>query len=170
MSNYENGCIYIIKSKDETISDSYIGSTTNFERRKYQHKHNINLYTCVKHKYKLYQFIREHGGWDNFTMSILCHHSCECKHELMLKEKEFVLNLMPTLNSQVPLRTRQEWVSDNREYINKKSNDYYHNNKDKCLASQKKWSNANKDKIALIKKKYYEKKKLKEQTNASLSV
>ena len=39
---YENGLIYKVCCNDPTISDCYIGSTTNIVKRKQNHKHNCN--------------------------------------------------------------------------------------------------------------------------------
>ena len=182
MPDYSNSCIYQIICKDETIKDSYIGSTTNFKRRMNQHRDSVDNYKSRKHKYKLYQFIRAHGGWQNWIMKPIIHYSCLDKMEAAEHERFYYDSLKPTLNDQIPLRTRKEWIEANRPKINKLANNYYHNNKDKCLESQKKWTSKNKEKIKIIKKTYYEKNKdkileqkkekyaLSKSTNPSLSV
>jgi len=42
MVNYEKSTIYKIVCKDVNIKDCYVGSTTNFNRRKQEHKYNCN--------------------------------------------------------------------------------------------------------------------------------
>jgi hypothetical protein len=41
----------------------YVGSTKKFNQRKSQHK-----FHCISSEIKVYQMIREHGGWDQFDM------------------------------------------------------------------------------------------------------
>jgi hypothetical protein len=60
--------IYRIQDNNDP-EQFYIGSTLNLSRRKSHHKKNVRnkvgkLYWC-----KLYQYIRDKGGWDNFTFS-----------------------------------------------------------------------------------------------------
>ncbi len=182
MLNYNQSIIYKIICKDETILDVYVGSTTNFNRRLCQHRENVTNYKCRKSNYKVYKFIREHGGWSNWEMIAISEINCDDKNELKQHERLYIDALNSTLNTQIPLRTRKEWEADNRDKINKNANNYYHENKQKCLESQKKWSSKNKDKISAIKKVYYQKnkdkilenKKIKynalKSTNPSLSV
>ena len=42
MVNYENAVIYKICCKDPTITDNYIGSTTDYKNIKINHKSNCN--------------------------------------------------------------------------------------------------------------------------------
>ena len=71
-NKYMNTSIYKIYCKDETVVDIYIGHTTNFEKRKMDHM----LETETSHR-KVYGFIRNHGGWDNWKMIILSSYICK---------------------------------------------------------------------------------------------
>ena len=68
--DYNKTVIYKIVCKDESITDVYVGSTTNFNARKSGHKsasvrfHNVNR---LKHR-KLYITIYENGYWENWNM------------------------------------------------------------------------------------------------------
>ena len=159
MPDYSNSTIYKIICKDPSIIDSYIGSTTNFKKRIYAHKDCVNNYKSRKHKYKLYQFIREHGGWNNFIITPIIKYNCETKLEVAQHERFYIDAIKPSLNDQIPLRTRKEWIEANRNKVNKYANNYYHGNKDKCLAAQKKWVDSNKDKVKKIKTEYYNRNK-----------
>ena len=53
--------IYKLCCKNTDIKEIYIGSTTNFKRRKYNHKSNY----LKKNKFKVYEFINENEGWEN---------------------------------------------------------------------------------------------------------
>tara|TARA_R110001632_G_scaffold82407_1_gene182919 strand:+ start:281 stop:829 length:549 start_codon:yes stop_codon:yes gene_type:complete len=160
MPDYSNSTIYQIICKDENIKDIYIGSTTNFKRRMIQHRDSVDNYKSRKHKYKLYTFIRAHGGWQNWIMKPIIHYSCLNKMEVAEHERFYYDSLKPSLNDQIPLRTRKEWEDANRPKLNKMANDYYHNNKDKCLESQNKWRSANKEILKIRKKEYYQKNKV----------
>ena len=47
---------------------------------------------------KLYVYIRENGGWDNFTMEAIQISDYETKQEALRDEQNFIINLKPTLN------------------------------------------------------------------------
>ena len=51
-----------------SITDVYVGQTTNFRTRKSRHKRNCCNSDYEKHHLKVYQYIRENGGWENFDM------------------------------------------------------------------------------------------------------
>jgi hypothetical protein len=62
-TDYTRTVIYMIKhiENEELI---YIGSTTDFTKRKYSHKRD-----CMKQKVlKVYEMINKNGGWDSFKM------------------------------------------------------------------------------------------------------
>ena len=100
--DYSNTNIYKITCKDETISDVYVGHTTNFVQRKYAHKicctNNNNNNNC-----KLYQVIRNNGGWDNWKMEIIEFINCKDLYEAIKKEQEYVVLFKATLNTIEPL-------------------------------------------------------------------
>lgn len=93
---YDKFVIYIIK---HIYSDNfYIGSTDNFSSRKSKHKKTT--YNRVKKSYhrKLYKFIRENKGWDNFTIEILEHYPCDTLKEGRCIEFDYIDQMKPTLN------------------------------------------------------------------------
>jgi len=65
-NKYQNGLIYKLYCKDKAITDIYVGSTTTFYARRRKHKSNTKTKTQ-----KVYSFIREHGGWDNWIMHLI---------------------------------------------------------------------------------------------------
>ena len=79
--NYLNTIIYKIVCKDLSITDVYIGQTTNFRTRKNQHKRNCCNPDAEKHHLKVYQYIRENGGWENFDMIEIEKYSCNDANE-----------------------------------------------------------------------------------------
>jgi hypothetical protein len=70
MVNYSKGNIYKLCCNDSIIKDIYVGSATNFSRRKSGHKSYCNNPNNIKYNYHVYKFIRENGGW------------CECGCEV----------------------------------------------------------------------------------------
>jgi predicted GIY-YIG superfamily endonuclease len=108
----DNFCLYTIRPKCPNDTNLYIGSTTDFSRRKSQHKKAVTnkrggTYYCI-----LYRYIRKCGGWDNFTMEKILDYPCETKHEGLLKEKEYIIKHEATLNSVMPVSDFTERMND----------------------------------------------------------
>lgn len=97
--DYGNTIIYKISCKDSLITDLYIGHTTDFTKRRKSHRHACSDPTT---RVKLYTFIREHGGWQNWRMQIIAFHCCNDLLEARQKEQEYFISLGATLNSVEP--------------------------------------------------------------------
>ena len=93
--------IYKIISKDSNCDYLYIGSTIDFNRRFKEHKRKYNNEKSKKYNFKLYKFIRENGGFDNFEM-IIIENFTECKNKLELRQREqyWIDELNSKLNTQ----------------------------------------------------------------------
>jgi hypothetical protein len=65
--NYQNTIIYKIVCNDLNIKDCYVGSTTDFIRRKHVHRNNAVNITPRSHLY-VYEFINKNGRWNNWEM------------------------------------------------------------------------------------------------------
>jgi hypothetical protein len=96
--DYSKGLIYKIHCKNPEITDIYVGSTTNFRGRKSRHKSALER-NC---KLNVYNFIRVNGGWDNWFMTEIEKYPCNDKRELEKREREVILELKASLNSQIP--------------------------------------------------------------------
>ena len=101
--DYSNTIIYKITCKDPGIKDVYVGHTTNFVQRKHAHKQSCINIKSNNHKCKLYTTIREHGGWQNWTMEIINFFNCNDHYEARIKEHEYFVLLNATLNSIDPM-------------------------------------------------------------------
>ena len=132
-SRYQKGLIYKLCCRDTAITDIYVGSTCNFRRRKANHKHNCNNENRKGYNTYVYQFIRDHGGWENFEMIELLKYPCNTKRELGLKEREYLELLGGTLNKRVPTRSIKEHYEENKEQINENTKAYYQKNKEQLL-------------------------------------
>jgi hypothetical protein len=101
--DYNNTIIYKITCCDETIKDVYVGHTTNFVQRKHAHKQGCNNEKSSNYNCKLYNTIREHGGWKNWKMEIINFFNCRDHYEARQKEQEYFVSLNATLNSIEPM-------------------------------------------------------------------
>ena len=155
MPNYSNTIIYKICCKDPSITDIYIGSTCNFRARKAEHKFSCNNETCKEYNKRAYQFIRAHGGWDNFSMIMIHEASVENKLQKGKLEREFIEEMKPTLNIQLPTRTKKEWNEANKEKIKEWKQEYREANKEKIIQKAKEYYEDNKEKILSNKREKF---------------
>ena len=139
MPDYSKTIIYKIVCRDLSILDIYVGHTTNFCKRKSQHKTACNneseLVRC--YNYYVYQFIRDHGGWSNWDMIEICGIECVDKSDAARHERKYIEDLGATLNQNIPGRTIAEWYADNKEDQLEKKHIYYEGNKEVLLEKQK---------------------------------
>ena len=101
--DYSNTMIYKITCKDPQVKDVYVGHTTNFVQRKYAHKQSCINDKAANHNCKLYQAIRNNGGWNNWFMEIIGVFNCKDHYEARKKEQEYFDLLHATLNSIEPI-------------------------------------------------------------------
>ena len=149
MVNYQNGMIYKIAHRYSPYV--YIGSTTNFNRRKSQHKECCNNEKSKQYNQKVYQTIRELGGWDNFEMVLVA--KCPCDDKKELHAKEFEYQKLFDVNMNVNDASSGFDPSD-PEYKKKYLKEYYEKNREEKILKQKKYYENNKEKN---RKKKYEK-------------
>lgn len=98
MPDYSKTLIYKIVCKDATVADFYIGHTTDIHQREITHKTRCNEKNQQSH-HKIYKFIRENGGWENWTIEILDHYpQCKTLVEAITHEQEWITKLNPSLN------------------------------------------------------------------------
>ena len=101
--DYSNTIIYKIVCNDINIKDTYVGHTTNFVQRKHAHKQGVNNPKYSNYSCKLYKFIRNHGGWNNWSMIIVAFKNCNNNYEACALEHEYYKLLNANLNSIDPL-------------------------------------------------------------------
>jgi hypothetical protein len=157
--DYSKTIFYRIVCNDLNIKDCYVGHTTNFIKRKQQHKYNCNSELSKLSNLKVYQFIDENGGWENWSMVMIEQISCENFNEACKLERKFLEEFNGTLNGNIPSRTQKERNKDNNEKIKEWHKNYKENNKDKIKEQSKKYRENNKDKIKKNLKEWYEQNK-----------
>lgn len=91
--------IYKIYCRDPSITDCYVGSTDDLKKREYQHKKSSN-----NSDLKVYRFIREHGGWDNWILEVVFQNYIvdEITDLKLYYEYKYIHELNSTLNSKKP--------------------------------------------------------------------
>jgi hypothetical protein len=97
--DYSKSVIYKICSRDKSITDVYIGSTTSFVRRKNSHKSTCNNETDKGYNLYVYGFIRESGGWNEWEMIQIEEYPCTSRRELEFREEQIRTELNATLNT-----------------------------------------------------------------------
>jgi hypothetical protein len=152
--DYSKIVIYKLVCNDENIIDVYVGSTTDFIKRKYQHKSCSNGNTCKVASCKIYKTIRDNGGWDNWQMIQIEEFPCTNGEEARDRELYWYDQLHATMNSNRPLK-----LSDAEYYIQTREHrkQYYEQNKDRLIEYGKKHYENNKNYYS----EYYQKNKEK---------
>ncbi len=108
-----------------TISDyTYIGSTKDFTQRKIAHK---NL--CKKKELKVYELIREAGGWDKCEMIPIEEYDCEGQLQARIREEYWRREYNANLNTRRAYITEEERNIQDKE-LTKKWKD---NNRELCI-------------------------------------
>jgi len=134
--DYNKSIIYKIEHL-ENPELLYVGSSTNFIKRKQQHKLCCNDENNIKYNTKVYKMIRENGGWDQFKIIIIKEYPCDSKINLLIEEDRIMKELKANLNSQ------RAYISIEEEKLQKKELD-------------KQYRINNLEKIKQYEKKYYE--------------
>ena len=151
MPDYSKNIIYKLCCKNLDVKNIYVGSTCNFTKRKSAHKTDSNNLNCKKYNLKVYKFIRDNGGFENWEMIMIEEYPCENKMQKIKRERHHIELLCSTLNSYVPGRDMKEYYQDNKEKIK----EYRKNNSDKM----KEYREDNKQKVKEFQKEWYEKNK-----------
>ena len=116
--DYSKIIIYKIVCKDLNIQDVYVGSTSDFRRRKCEHKRRCNAITDSAYNHKKYIIIRENGGWDNWDMIEIEKYPCNDGNEARQRERYWYESLQSTLNTLYPNKSKKEYFTE--RYQNKK--------------------------------------------------
>ena len=97
--------IYKITCDSPDVQSLYVGSTKHFKNRKHGHMMKSKDEKCT---FKLYNTIREHGGFSNWTMEIIEFFTCNTFLEARIRERFFCEELRADLNIYRPQVSQQE--------------------------------------------------------------
>jgi hypothetical protein len=96
-TDYSRTVIYKIEH-NENKELVYVGSTTDFTKRKYSHKNTCNNEKGKHYNLKVYHMIRENGGWEAFQMLEIKKFPCYDSNEARAEEERCRVELKSTMN------------------------------------------------------------------------
>ena len=150
--DYSKTVIYKIVCNDLTITELYVGSTTDFIKRKNRHKSGCINLRDKSYNSKIYQTIRNNGNWENWTMVQIEEYNCANGNEARARERYWFEQLNAALNTITPNRSKKEYTKYFYENNKDKISEYNEVNKDKIKERRQKYYEANKDAISYKKK------------------
>ena len=172
-TNFENCYIYHILDKDGIVH--YVGSTSNMNSRKSKHKYCCNTENNPSYNLDIYKYIRDNGGWDAFEMvPIRKLEKLSNKTDLRIAEQAEINNFSTLKNKygsyvspeqQIAngLEATRNWRKNNPEkYLEScrmSDRKYYEANSEKISQYQRKWREENKEKLSQYRRQYRLKKK-----------
>ena len=130
--DYSKTVMYKIQHNDDE-SLLYVGSTTNFNNRKYQHKHACINEMNKKYNLKVYKMIRDNGGWDSFSMVKIEDFPCDNNRDAEAREDELMRELKANMNGrrafiEDPIAENRmynlRWRQNNREEVKARHKHY----------------------------------------------
>ena len=158
-NKYWNSDIYVIRTinKESGEVSLYVGSTTNFDKRKGSHKSNIYNETGKEYHRKLYTKIRSNSG--DWNMDVYKHFRCENQNELEADEERVRVILDADLNMKVCSTGLN--TDDGFQYAKGYAKAYNAENKEKMKEYQKVYYTKNAEKLLEYQKEYVAKNKEK---------
>jgi hypothetical protein len=140
--------IYKLCCKDDNEPDIYIGSTIDLETRKSIHKSTCYNQNRDNYDLKVYKKIRDTGGWDNWNFVVIEEIENCSKLDAHIREEYYRESLKANLNSMscfsgvVDYNTKEEYKKQyrkaNKEKIKLKQKQWYEDNKDQILSNRSK--------------------------------
>jgi hypothetical protein len=166
--------MYKISSKNPEIKSCYIGHTTNFNERKRSHIRNTTTENDKHYHLKHYEFIRQHGGWDEWEMIEIEKFIGKTKLEARMREQELINEHGANLNSLkayiseeerklVKKQITQKYREENKELLKEQTKKYKEDHKEIIAEQMKKYRSEHKAEIYEKNKEYMEKNKEKHQ-------
>ena len=142
--------IYEITPLNKSVLYSYIGSTKNFRRRKFEHKSVCYNENSKHYNLPVYQFIRENGGWDSCELNPIEEIEVESKTQARIREqfwKEDRETKIQVLNAINPYSDKAEYLKNYYQENSEKIKKYYEENREEIREQQKLYYKENKQKI-----------------------
>jgi hypothetical protein len=136
--SYSKTIFYKIVCNDLNITECYVGHTTNFIKRKYNHHRSCINDKVHNHNQPIYIFIRNNGGWDNWTMIMIDEISCENSLQACKIERKFIEDLKASLNIRIPSKTKKELYEEKKEERLDYAKNYREQHKEKIFKQSQK--------------------------------
>jgi len=111
-----NITFYKLKHSTDDTKRCYIGSTENIKKRMKEHRRSYD----GDYKYgRLYGYIRNNGGWDEWTFEILETKECEMRRHRLTREGELIREHNATLNIVMPGNDVVDYEDDRKQICGK---------------------------------------------------
>jgi len=156
VKTYENAKIY--KIWNEVDDEIYVGKTCKLylSQRLSKHRKDFKYYIVYNNGMKIYPHMEKHG-FDKFHIELLEKiEDCKDCDTYNQREGYWVRKLKPSLNTNIPGRTKKEYYEDNKEVILEKQKQYNVNNAEKISTNKKEYYGNNQEQILTNRKEYYE--------------
>jgi len=121
--DYSKTIIYKLVCKDLSVKDLYVGHTTNWIKRKSNHKKNCYNANSKRHNFKVYTMMRDNGSWDNWDMIEIEKYPCNDEREARTRERYWYEELHASMNTNRPIWTEEE----KKEYEKNRDRTEYRN-------------------------------------------
>jgi len=131
--DYSQTIMYKLVCKDLNIKETYVGHTTDFRRRKSNHKQ-----MCKRDNQKVYIFIRDNGGWENWDMIEIEKYPCADGNEARARERYWYETLEASLNTINPNRNKKEYREKTKKIRAEKDKEWYSKNREEISIKMKK--------------------------------
>ena len=166
--NYNNTTIYKLCCTDLTVKDIYVGHTTNFTKRKAFHKYSTNNTSDPLYNTYKYNFIRNNGGWDNWSMIEIIKISCVDLNDACRVERQYMEQLNATLNKNRPIITpiekierlkecQKEYAEQHKDHIREYQKEYAEQHKEQKREYQREYAEQHKEQKREYQKREYQK-------------
>jgi len=154
--DYSKTNIYKIVCNDLSVKDCYVGHTTNMTERKWCHKSHCHNEKDKGHNRKIYQIIRENGGWDNWNMVLVEEFPCNNRQEACKREREVYEELDAKMNMVRPYLTQEDLKEYHKEYGKQYKKQYNQDHKEYNKQYSKQYREEHKKQISEYSKQYWE--------------
>ena len=140
--DYSNTIIYKLINYD-CPENVYVGSTTNWTKRKQLHKVCATNSDGKDYNRKVYKIIRDNGCWESWKMIEIKKFSCANRREAEAEEDKIMQELKANMNSKKAYLTEE----DKKQYKKKHNVEYHKANREKRNENTKAYHEANKESI-----------------------
>jgi len=154
--NYSKTNIYKIVCKDSTITETYVGNTVNFNKRKSHHKYNCTNKNSKLSNLKVYTFMRENGGWNNWNMVLIEEYPCESRSQAEQRERYWIETLNATLNCVIPSRTKEEYFEMYKDKLCQSRKQYYEEHREETIQFHRQYYKKNQEELLQKAEQYRE--------------
>jgi hypothetical protein len=161
--DYNKTIIYKLVCNDLNIKETYVGHTTDFKSRKSQHKKSISNINAIDYNCKKSKFIRENGGWENWSMIQIELYPCNNLQEAIARERYWFEIYHAKLNTNVPNRSKKEYNRTHKEQKQEYNKTYFEQNKERIKEQIQVYYETHKAQIYENKSKYYKENKEQKQ-------